>query len=309
MVICATVFDLGVGDLEQFLVALITRFGFGLPRFRRRRYPLAFALQRALARLVLAAFLLQSLLFLVQPRGVVALVGNAAAVIELEDPAGDVVEEVAVVGDDQDGAGVIAQVALQPGDAFGVEMVGRLVEQQQLGLLQQQPAERDAAALAAGELGDVGVVGRAVERVHGLGDLGIEVPQVLAVDDVLELRHLVGVLVGIVHRQLVVAVEQRALGADPLLHIAAHGLVGIELRLLLQVADAGALRDPALAGEVGVDAGHDAQQRRLARAVDAEHADLGIRVEGQMDVIQHLLGRRIGLGQTLHVIDELATVH
>jgi len=28
-----------------------------------------------------------------------------------------------------------------------------------------------------------------------------------------------------------------------------------------------------------------------------------------MDVIQYLLGRRIGLGETLHVIDELPTVH
>ena len=65
--------------------------------------------------------------------------------------------------------------------------------------------------------------------------------------------------------------------------------VGIELRLLLQVADAGAFGDPALAGEFLVDAGHDAQQRRLAGAVDAEHADLGVRVERQMDVIQHLL--------------------
>jgi hypothetical protein len=58
-------------------------------------------------------------------------------------------------------------------------MVGRLVEQQQVGLVEQQPAERHAAALAAGEAGHVGVVGRAVERVHGLGDLGIEIPQVL----------------------------------------------------------------------------------------------------------------------------------
>ena len=29
------------------------------------------------------------------------------------------------------------------------------------------------------------------------------------------------------------------------------------------------------------------EQRRLARAVDAEHADLGVRVEAQMDVIEH----------------------
>ncbi len=99
--------------------------------------------------------------------------------VELEDPAGDVVEEVAVVGDDQDGARVIAQMAFQPVHAFGIEMVGRLVEQQQVGLVEQQPAQRDAAALAAGQLGDVGVVGRAAQRVHGEVDLAVEVPEVL----------------------------------------------------------------------------------------------------------------------------------
>src|SRR5262249_17374505 len=51
--------------------------------------------------------------------------------------------------------------------------------------------------------------------------------------------------------------------------------------------------------------GHDAQQRRLAGAVDAEHPDLGVGVEGQVDILQDLPVARIGLGETLHVIDEL----
>ena len=184
-------------------------------------------------------------------------------------------------------------------------MVGRLVEQQQFGLVQQQLAERDAAPLAAGELGHFGIVRRTAQRVHREVDLGVEVPQILAVDLVLQLRHLVGGLVGIVRRDLVVAVDQRLLGGDALHHVLAHALRLVELRLLLQVADARALRDPALAHVVGVDAGHDAQQRRLARAVDAEHADLGVRIEGEIDVLEHLAVARIGLGQTLHVIDEL----
>ena len=62
------------------------------------------------------------------------------AAIEFENPAGDVVEEVAVVGDDEDGARIIAQMAFEPGHQFGVEVVGRLVEQQQLGLFEQEPA-------------------------------------------------------------------------------------------------------------------------------------------------------------------------
>ena len=84
---------------------------------------------------------------------------------------------------------------------------------------------------------------------------------------------------------------------------------GVERRLLREIADPRALGDEALADEFGVDARHDAQQRRLARAVDAEHADLGVGVEGEVDVLQHLLAARPGLGQALHVIDELARGH
>jgi hypothetical protein len=42
------------------------------------------------------------------------------------------------VGDGDDGAGVLGEEALEPGDALGVEVVGGLVEQQQVGLLEQQ---------------------------------------------------------------------------------------------------------------------------------------------------------------------------
>ena len=45
------------------------------------------------------------------------------------------------------------------------------------------------------------------QRVHGLLDLGIEVPEVLGLDLVLETGHLVRRLVRIVHGEFVVAVE------------------------------------------------------------------------------------------------------
>ena len=78
--------------------------------------------------------LLEALLLLLQPAGVVALVGVARAAVELEDPPGDVVEEVAVVGDGHDGARVLVEEALEPGDALGVEVVGGLVEEQDVRL-------------------------------------------------------------------------------------------------------------------------------------------------------------------------------
>src|SRR5690606_1035540 len=64
------------GLLHQLLVALDARLVLGLAGFGRGRDPLALALQRALARLLLASLLGEALLFLLQPRGIVALVGN-----------------------------------------------------------------------------------------------------------------------------------------------------------------------------------------------------------------------------------------
>ena len=200
-------------------------------------------------------------------------------------------------------------MAFEPVDRLGVEMVGRLVEQQQLRLLQEQTAKRDAAPLAARELAHVRVVGRAAERVHRLLDLAVEIPKALGLDLVLEPRHLVGGLVGIVHRQLVVAVEDRLLVLDAEHRVAAHVEVRVEVGLLRQEADPGAFGDKTLADEFRVEAGHDAQQRRLARAVDAEHADLGVRIEGEVDVLQNLLAAGPGLAEALHVIDELARGH
>ena len=228
-------------------------------------------------------------------------------------PAGDVVEEVAVVGDDQDGAGVGDQVLLQPGDGLGVEVVGRLVEQQDVGVLQQQLAEGDAALLAAGEGVDGGVVGRAAQRLHGDVDLGVEVPEVLGVDLVLQRGHLlhqrVGIVLGDLHRDVVVALEQAALGGDAFHDVAADVERGVELGLLRQEADGDALGGPGLALEVLVLAGHDPEQRRLARAVDADDADLDAGQEAEADVLEDLLAAGIGLGQSVHVEDVLRGGH
>ena len=98
-------------------------------------------------------------------------------------------------------------------------------------------------------VGHVGAGRRAAQRVHRLFDLRFQIPQILRVDDVLEPRHLVGGLVGIVHRDLVVAVEHRLFLGDAFHRIAEDVLGRVELRLLRQIADLDALRRPGLARE------------------------------------------------------------
>src|SRR3546814_10003743 len=59
----------------------------------------------------------------------------------------------------------------EPGDAFGVQMVGRFVEQQDRRLFEQQARQRDAAFFAAREIFDARVAGRSEEHTSELQSL------------------------------------------------------------------------------------------------------------------------------------------
>jgi hypothetical protein len=75
--------------------------------------------------------------------------------------------------------------------------------------------------------------------------------------------------------------------------------------LLLEQADRCAGCEHRVAAVLGLDAGHDLQDRRLARAVVAEHADLRPRQELQADVLEHLLVGRELLRQAVHRVHVL----
>ena len=294
---------------HQLFIGIDAGLGLGLARLGRLFDPFAFARDGALLRGFLARFLLQALFLNLQERGIIAFVRNALAAIQFQDPAGDIVQEIAVMGDQDDAAFVFAQRRFQPFHRLRVQMVGGFVQQQNVGRVQQQLAQRDAAAFAARQGFHLGVAIGAAQRVHRLVHLGVQIPQALGLDLVLQFRHLVGGLVGIVRRDLVVAVHQRLLLGDAFHDIAAHVLVGIELRFLGEIAHAHAVGGPGVAGEFLVHPRHDLHQGGLARAVDADDADLGAGIEAQPDVLEHLLAAGIGLGQTLHHINELRPGH
>ena len=160
------------------------------------------------------------------------------AAVELEDPLGGVVEEVAVVGDRDDGAREALQELLEPVDRFGVEVVGRLVEQQHVGLRQQHPAQGDTALLAARQLADHRVPRREAERIGGDLELHVGVLAARGRDDGLELGLLgcelveVGIGLAVLGIDLVEPLLRSEGAADAFLDRLAHGLVRVHHRLL-----------------------------------------------------------------------------
>ena len=169
----------------------------------------------------------------VEVGGVAAVVDVGGPAVELEDPGRHPVEHVAVVGDEDEAAGEGGEPLLQPRDRVEVEVVGRLVEHEQVALgavteRHQRPGEGHPLRLPAREAAHVGI--------DQVGD-----PE---------------------------AVEHR-LGLPPAADRGADGAVG-QHRHLVERDHAGA-PTPAHDARLGLDRpGQDPEQRRLARAVDAD---------------------------------------
>ena len=71
---------------------------------------------------------------------------------DLDDPGGEPAHEPAVVGDEEQGARVAQEAVDQRLDRFQVEVVGRLVEDQDVGLEDDVAAEQEARGFAASSL-------------------------------------------------------------------------------------------------------------------------------------------------------------
>ena len=180
-------------------------------------------------------------------------------------------------------------------------MVRGLVEQQDVGLLNEKAAERDTAALAPGEQVDLRIGRRAPERVHCDLELGLDLPPIGGLDLLLELAlaleevvHLFGGhLLGKSFVHFLVCFEKVEDFLSPFLNDFFDGGAGRELRLLLEITDAIAFGEAHLADIVFVDSGDDAQKRALARAVQSEDTNLCAVKEGKIDVLQDLAFRRM----------------
>src|ERR1700677_4204848 len=114
--------------------------------------------------------------------------GNAVAAIELQNPLRDVVEKVTVMRYCHDGARILFQVTLEPGDRFRVEVVRRLIEEQHVRSREQQPAQRDAALLAAREGVDLRFPRRQPQRIRRDLELALQLPAAFRFDGILQLR-------------------------------------------------------------------------------------------------------------------------
>ena len=285
--------------VQQFVVGVQTILTLRLAGLGSHAHPLQLALEGLAAFAGLLLLHLHAFGLLLEPRGIVALPGDTLAAVEFENPAGHMVEEVTVVRDGDNRTGILVQVLFEPVDRLGVEVVGRLVEQQDVGLLQQQAAEGHPAAFTPREVFHKLVFGRTAQSIHRLLQLVVDIPGIRGVDMVLQFGlashegiHLVGILehFGVAKRlvHLFILGQQVEDRLHALLHHLLHRLFGVELGLLLEVTHRVARREYHFALVRLLHPGDDFQQGRFSRAVKTDNTDLGPVEKREINVFQYL---------------------
>ena len=208
----------------------------------------------------------------------------------------DAVHELAVVRGHEQRAGQRLQERFEPDDRLDVEVVGRLVHQQDVGLAEQHARHRDAHLPAARQRADVAVDPLVVEAeaVQDLARLRLER---VAAEVLVFLLHLAEAREDCVHlvrrapdRPSPAAAPRARDAASP--SAAAAGDRFVEHRaarhlldVLAEVADGQLLRHRDVAFVRLLLADDHPEERGLARAVRPDQADLfaGIELEGGVD--------------------------
>ena len=236
--------------------------------------------------LVVLELLLAAAFALDRVVGIVAVVEIAGTVVDLDHAVAALVDEPAVMGNDHDRTAVGLKVISQPVDRVHIQVVGRLVEQQDVGLFQNDAREVDARLLAAREQGeplrahalrDIQTVAHAIDlkiAVVPAEDLqpGLELCISLEQRGVIRLaRHLVG---------------ERIHGGGDLVrlaerqpqHVLDRGVVR-EIRHLVDHARVFPRAERNMPAVVRQAAGQDVQQGGFARAVRAQNGNLFARLD------------------------------
>ena len=177
-----------------------------------------------------------------------------------EGPVGQSVQREPVVGCDHDGPGEPVEVVLEHGQRVEVEVVGGLVEQQDVRSGDEQVQERDPPPLAAGQPPDLGALEGPVEP-EPLGELAGGQGRPVGERDVRG-----DVQDAVEHRPVEVEAGPAGLGVDAELHRRAD------------------LEDALVGGKI---TGQRVQQRGLAGAVRTDDPDALAGSDAEVDAVEH----------------------
>ena len=219
---------------------------------------------------------------------VIAAVTGEFSVLDMQRHRGDGIKKFAVVADDDHGSLIALEPGFEPDQRVEIEVVGRFVEQQQIGRTHQRASQLQTHAPAAGE---------AIDRIVQLGGLEAETEnqrlsprlRVMCAGVVqrhVGMRHAFAVVAGFGRVHLALRGKQGSIAFN---HEIGRRLRGFR-HLLRHLRHTPLRRHAEVAGifmQVAVDQG---KQRRLAGTIAPDQADFFTGIERHRRVFQNHLG-------------------
>ena len=215
--------------------------------------------------------------------------------------------------DENEGVRVGFEIAFKPVAGFEIEVIGGLVEKQQVGFFEQQFGERDAHLPAAGEGFDAALPVLFTEAEAGedgadagldviavaRGEFGLDV--VVAVDNLLVFRAGVVEFAHAAFEDLLLGFERADLVEDGKAFVE-DGTAGEVDAVLREIAGADPLHDVERAIVEALNSGERFEQGGLAGAVRADDADALLRGEEPVEVLKKNFGAEAfaGFGELNH---------
>ncbi len=231
----------------------------------------------------------QPLLLALQVLVVVAGPGGDHAAIQIDDPGRQLVDELPVVGDEDNSAAKIFEELFQPVDGIDVQVVGRLVQQQQIRIAGQRASQCYFAQPTAGEAVE-GHVGIQTEQGQHLVDASLELPAVLVVELLLQLAHLANVGIGGIvcqlHGDMVILLEQLPYPGQPFGGVVKHGELARGGGILLEAGHFQVLLQHQTAVIERQFAGDHLHQGGLARPVAPHQTEALAPLDGELGLVE-----------------------
>ena len=216
--------------------------------------------------------------------GVAAAVFVELAVLDMDDAIHHGIEEVAVVRNEHQRALIALEPLLQPDDGVEIQVVGRFIQQQQIGAAEQRLGQVQAHTPATGEASDrrVELIAAKTQTVQQLGGTGANAVGTYGIELAVQLGHQQTVVIrlgpgelGFQGAELLVAVDHVLQGGA----VQRRGLLGHAGNL-----PAGGQAEAAVVD--GQLAPHQRKEGGLATAVLAHQAHLVAGVYGGGRVVQ-----------------------
>ena len=199
------------------------------------------------------------------------------------------------MGNCNHGTGVLGQVLLQPEDTLSIEVVGGLVQEEKIGLLEKQLTQRYTTLLTSRKVGN-GSVGRwASQRIHCLLELRVKIPCICGINGFLKSAHFrekrIKICVRVRHcgRNLIESNDLVVNLPNTIADVFKDGLGFIEFRFLQQNSHGIPRGQGRVTVRRGIEPRHNLENGRLTRTIGAHHADLRPGEEGHGDIVQNEL--------------------